>query len=116
MAVGQTGRQNVVVAGALHPEYAQVLQTYSDAQGYDIVRVKPGPDGRVDPQRLGEALGESTAAVILQQPNFYGLIEDPHPVVELAHGAGALAAAKDFDAIAHFGVVHFAQRLMAKIE
>ena len=93
MAVGQTGRQNVVIAGALHPEYAQVLQTYSDAQGYDIVRVNPGSDGRVDSHRLKEALSESTAAVILQQPNFYGVIEDPQPVVDLAHGAGALAIA-----------------------
>src|SRR5437870_13485461 len=93
MAVGQTGRQNVVIAGALHPEYAQVLQTYSDAQGYDIVRVNPGSDGRVDSHRLKEALSESTAAVILQQPNFYGVIEDPQPVVDLAHGAGAVAIA-----------------------
>ncbi len=93
MAVGQTGRQNVVIAGALHPEYGQVLQTYSDAQGYDILRVDAGPDGRADLHRVAEALGDSTAAVILQQPNFYGVLEDPQPLVDLAHRAGALAIA-----------------------
>jgi glycine dehydrogenase subunit 1 len=93
MAVGQAGRQNVVVAGALHPEYAQVLRTYADAQEYEILRVPSGPDGRVDFPRLAEAITTTTAAVIVPQPNFYGVLEDPRPIVDLAHRAGALAIA-----------------------
>src|SRR6184192_1735424 len=71
MAVAHTSRQNVVVAGTLHPEYAQVLQTYSNAQQYEIIRVVPGVDGRVDTAKLEQAVSASTAAVILQQPNFF---------------------------------------------
>jgi glycine dehydrogenase subunit 1 len=93
MAVAHTGRQNVVVAGALHPEYLQVLQTYSAAQQYEILRVAAAADGRVDPARLEEAVTSTTAAVILAQPNFYGVLEDPQPISDLAHRSGALLIA-----------------------
>jgi len=93
MAVAQTNRQNVVVAGALHPEYAQVLRTYSEAQNYEILRVAPGANGRVDPEKLQAAVTQTTAAVILQQPNFFGIVEDARAVSELAHRAGALLIA-----------------------
>jgi glycine dehydrogenase subunit 1 len=93
MAIGQTGRQNVVVAGALHPEYAQVLGTYANGQDYQVVRVSAGADGRVDQRGLAAAITSATAAVILQQPNFYGVLEDPQPVADLAHAAGALLIA-----------------------
>ena len=93
MAVAQTNRQNVVVAGALHPEYAQVLQTYSEAQHYEILRVAAGPDGRVDSATLGDAVTATTAAVILQQPNFFGILEDAQAISDLAHAAGALLIA-----------------------
>ena len=93
MAVAHTNRQNVVVAGALHPEYAQVLQTYSDAQSYELLRVAPGADGRVDLSHLQEAITATTAAVIVQQPNFYGVLENPQTISDLAHRSGALLIA-----------------------
>jgi glycine dehydrogenase subunit 1 len=93
MAIGQTGRQNVVVAGALHPEYAQVLGTYAQGQDYQVVRVQAGADGRADHRRLAQAITRDTAAVILQQPNFYGVLEDPQSVADLARAAGALLIA-----------------------
>ncbi len=93
MAVAQTNRQNVVVAGALHPEYAQVLKTYSEAQHYEILRVSTSTDGRVDLSKLEQAVTNTTAAVILQQPNFYGVLEDPQSISDLAHRSGALLIA-----------------------
>jgi glycine dehydrogenase subunit 1 len=93
MAVAHTNRHNVVVAGALHPEYAQVLKTYSEAQQYEILRVPAGADGRVDLAKLEQAVTSTTAAVILQQPNFYGVLEEPQPISDLAHRSGALLIA-----------------------
>ena len=93
MAVAHTARQNVVVAGALHPEYAQVLQTYSEAQQYEILRVPAGPEGTVDHTKLEAAVTQTTAAVILQQPNFFGILEDAQAVSDLSHRAGALVIA-----------------------
>ena len=93
MATVHTGRQNVVVAGALHPEYAQVLLTYSDGQGYEVLQVHPATDGRVDVDRLRETVTATTAAVVLQQPNFYGVLEMPEHIAEIAHRSGALLIA-----------------------
>ena len=93
MASTHTGRREVVVAGMLHPEYVQVLRTYAQAQDYEVRALVPGKDGRVDAQTLAAAVSSRTAAVILQQPNFYGLLEDPFPISELAHRAGALLIA-----------------------
>src|SRR5437763_13251978 len=93
MAVAHTNRQNVIVAGALHPEYAQVLKTYSEAQQYEILRVAPGADGRVDLAKLEQAVTSTTAALILQQPNIYGVLEEPKIISDLAHRSGALLIA-----------------------
>src|SRR5438105_10681453 len=92
-AVAHTSRQNVVIAGALHPEYAQVLRTYSEAQHYEILRVPHGADGRVDAAKLEAAITQTTAAVIVQQPNFFGVLEDPKAVSDLTHHSGALLIA-----------------------
>ena len=93
MALAHTNRQNVVVAGALHPEYAQVLKTYSEAQHYEVLRVAAGIDGRADPRKLEEAITATTAAVIVQQPNFFGVLEEPQAISDLAHRVGALLIA-----------------------
>src|SRR5439155_4599020 len=74
-------------------DYAQLLKTYSKAQNYQILRVAPSADGRVDLPKLEEAITSTTAAVILQQPNFYGVLEDPQPISDLAHRSGALLIA-----------------------
>src|SRR5579864_4314623 len=62
MAHTHTGRNEVVVHGYLHPEYTEVLRTFADARG---IKVRKG----------GEA-NAKTAAVILQQPDFHGLLVD----------------------------------------
>src|SRR5437588_388450 len=56
-------------------------------------RVPNDPDGRVDAAKLEQAVTATTAAVIVQQPNFYGVLEDPRPISDLAHGQGALLIA-----------------------
>jgi glycine dehydrogenase subunit 1 len=70
-----------------------VLETYAQAQHYEILRVACGQDGRVDPAKLEQAVTATTAAVILQQPNFYGVLEDPQAITDLAHRQGALLIA-----------------------
>jgi glycine dehydrogenase subunit 1 len=77
MAVVQTGRAEVLVSGYLHPEYTEVLRCYGEGRGFSV-----RSDG--DP-------GPETAALIFQQPDFLGLLEDAPALVEAAHAAGALA-------------------------
>ena len=90
MAHAATGRSRLVVAETVHPLYRQVLRTYTGGLGMDI-EVAPCPEGQVDPAALKKLIGPEMAAVIIQHPNFLGILEEPGAVIELAHEAGALA-------------------------
>ena len=79
MAHVQTGRDELVVAGYLHPEYVEVLRAFGDGRGLKV--------------RKGTEPGPKTAAVIFQQPDFLGLLVDAKTLTERAHAAGALAIA-----------------------
>jgi glycine dehydrogenase subunit 1 len=83
------GRDAVAIADSVHPHYQQVLQTYSTISEHTLRSVSVGADGRVDPASARVAL-EGAAALIVQQPNFFGLLEDLESLSQLAHAAGAL--------------------------
>jgi len=90
MAVRVTGRDHAVVASTVHPEYREVLTTYAQHQGITKQVVGYGEDGRVDMAALDEAVTDETACVLVQSPNFFGVIEDVAAIAELAHKKGAL--------------------------
>ena len=85
------GRRRVVVAGSLHPDYRAVLDTYAAPQDLEIVSVGWDEGGRVDAAALAGALGPDVAAVVVQSPNFFGVVEDLPALGAAARGAGALA-------------------------
>jgi len=90
MAMAVTGRRGkVVVPESLHPHGRQTLATYLRNQGSSIVEV-PAPGGTVEPDAIGSEVDEATACVIIQQPNFFGLLEEAAAVAEVAHRHGAL--------------------------
>ncbi|MCZ6689680.1 MAG: aminomethyl-transferring glycine dehydrogenase subunit GcvPA [Planctomycetota bacterium] len=92
MALGSTGRNRVLIPGTLHPDTRAVLHTYlvnRDAEPVDI----PLKDGRTDLDALRERATPEVAAIILQTPNFLGLIEEAAEVSQIAHSAGALMIA-----------------------
>src|ERR1700732_149371 len=76
MAERLTGRQRVVVARSLHPEYRQVLDTYTRNLGLQIQEVGFSATGQIDAAQLEAALDDETAAVVIQSPNFFGVLED----------------------------------------
>ncbi|GIW88575.1 MAG: putative glycine dehydrogenase (decarboxylating) subunit 1 [Isosphaeraceae bacterium] len=92
MALASSDRgQRIVVAGTVHPEHRQVLATYTANLGVEIVEVGMDSTGRISPDRLAESLRQPTAAVILQQPNVWGVLEEIETLVNVARQAGALA-------------------------
>lgn len=97
--VGRRKRRAVAVAGTVHPHYRAVLDTYGEGVGLEPRTVARGGDGRVDPDALRDAVDEDTAAVVVQSPNFFGVIEDWAAAAEVAHEAGALLVAV-FDPVA----------------
>ncbi len=104
MAVRVTGRDNVLVARSVHPEYREVMHTYAQHQGHDASEVPCGQDGRVDLAALERAVTEETACVLVQSPNFFGVIEDIPAIAEIAHNKGALLIVSIAEAVS-LGIV-----------
>lgn len=89
MAERVTKRSKVVACGAIHPEYLEVISTYVQHAGIELVRadtdLQTGQSSSVD-----DLLDDKTAALVVQSPNFYGCIEDVAALAERAHSTGAL--------------------------
>jgi glycine dehydrogenase subunit 1 len=90
MACRITGRHSTVVARSLHPEYREVLNTYATHQAIPVKTVKFAESGQIDLKELEQAVGDDTACVLIQSPNFFGTIEDVDAIAEIAHKHGAL--------------------------
>ncbi len=90
MCMHATGRQGrVVTAASVHPEYRQILQTYF--ANFDTKLVTVGtPEGMIDPNELAAAITDDTACVLIQQPNFFGCLEDMEALAKAAHERGAM--------------------------
>jgi len=86
MACAATGRSEVVVARAAHPHYRAILGTYAGERDITL-KEAPAIDGVTG---LDGLVGQTTAAVIIQSPNFFGCLEDVAAAAEAAHAAGAL--------------------------
>jgi glycine dehydrogenase subunit 1 len=86
-----TGRSRVVVTEATNPQVRQVIKTYAPGFGLEIVEV-PHSNGTTDPEQLAEA-AKDAAAVIFQQPNFFGCLEPAPELAAAAVEAEALAVA-----------------------
>ena len=105
MAARVTGRHHSVVASSVHPEYREVMATYAQHQGLPTTVVGYDPEtGRVDLKALDAAITSETACVLVQSPNFFGVIEDIPGIAELAHAKGALLVVSIAEAIS-LGVV-----------
>ena len=82
-------RRRVVMLGGVHPEYRQTIATYLENLDTPLVTLD-APNGTTAPQELARAIDDKTACVVIQQPNFFGCIEEMDALVKLAHDRGAL--------------------------
>ena len=91
MARRITGRNRLVVARSVHPEYREVLRTYTQYEQIEVEEVDYDRDsGCVDLTQLESKVNGATAAVLIQSPNFFGVIENVREIAEMAHAKGAL--------------------------
>ncbi|HEY2845711.1 MAG TPA: aminomethyl-transferring glycine dehydrogenase subunit GcvPA [Bryobacteraceae bacterium] len=91
MAMRITGRNGIAVARTVHPEYREVLRTYTRHQNVAVGEFEyDDQSGQVDLESLEQALNENTAAVMVQSPNFFGIVENAKHIAEMAHAKGAL--------------------------
>ena len=104
MAVRVTGRNAAVIARTVHPEYREVVKTYTTHQEIPQTEVGYASNGRVDMATLEAAITDDTACVLIQSPNFFGTIEDVAAIAELVHSKGALLIVSIAEAIS-LGVI-----------
>jgi len=105
MAMRVTGREKAVVAATVHPEYREVMATYARHQKLPSILVGYDPrTGRIDMAALEAAITQETAAVLVQSPNFFGVIEDIPAIAAIAHARGALLIVSIAEAVS-LGIV-----------
>ncbi len=89
MAADLTRRSDVLVSTAVHPEYRQVLRTYTSHLPITIREI-PASGGVTPAEAARTMITDATAALIVQSPNFFGCLEDGAALARAAHDRGAL--------------------------
>ncbi|MCX8082377.1 MAG: aminomethyl-transferring glycine dehydrogenase subunit GcvPA [bacterium] len=87
MAMRINGRNKIVVDEGVNLIYWTMIQCYISNLSLEVVKI-PVKDFSVDREKLFSALDEKTSAVVLQNPNFFGCIDDFSDIVEYAHSKG----------------------------
>jgi len=87
LSVGAGKRGKIVMSPAVHPQYREVVRTYLRAHAAMIVG---DDDPAADVARLTSLLDGETAALVIQNPNFFGAWEPVDGLAEAVHAAGAL--------------------------
>jgi glycine dehydrogenase subunit 1 len=102
MAERMTKRKKVLLSEAIHPEYRKVIQTYLDPDQQEIILVPyRKEEGRTDETRLFDLLDGEVSGVVIQSPNFFGVIEDLRPIADKVHEVGGLMIVGFSEAIAY---------------
>jgi glycine dehydrogenase subunit 1 len=88
MANRVTRRNRFMMSDTVHPQYREVVSSYTRNLGLNIELVGHTKAGTLDPASFG--MDKDTAAIVVQSPNFFGCVEDLGAIAEAAHEAGAL--------------------------
>ena len=89
MATESTKRKSIIVSKTVHPEVRKVLSTYTRFKGIELIELD-ARDGVTDVIKLKQAVDGKTAGVIVQNPNFFGIIEDMEEIEKITHDNKAL--------------------------
>lgn len=90
MAIRITGRTKIIMDGGVSPIYRKILKTYTSHLHYEFIET-PVVSGQASRPDILKHLDDNTAAVILQNPNFFGVIDDHVDIIEKIHARGAMA-------------------------
>ncbi|GBU20572.1 glycine dehydrogenase subunit 1 [Fibrobacteres bacterium R8-0-B4] len=91
MALAATDRHTIVIDGGVNPIYRNMLKTHTVSLGVNIVEIAVLHDGTLDRSSINNHIDNNTAAVVLQNPNFFGIIDDHSDIVDKCKSVGALA-------------------------
>ncbi|MGI6608624.1 MAG: aminomethyl-transferring glycine dehydrogenase subunit GcvPA [Erysipelotrichaceae bacterium] len=85
--VQERKRSDIIVAGTVNPQVLAVIKTYCESRNVNVIVLK-SDDYSVDFKDLKDKLHDSIAGVLVQSPNYYGIIEDVKTISELTHNHG----------------------------
>jgi glycine dehydrogenase subunit 1 len=89
MSIRLNGRQKIIMDGCVSPIFRKIIWSYTHNLNIEFVEVDPC-DGQSDRKKIFELLDKKTAGIILQNPNFFGVIDDHTDIVQKAHAMGAI--------------------------
>lgn len=89
MALRITDRRKIILDESVNPIYRKMLRSYTTNLSIEF-REFPSRNGRSDRERIASNLDDTTAGIIVQNPNFFGCLDDFSDIAEMAHKAGAL--------------------------
>jgi len=92
MALRVTGRNRIIIDGCVNPFSRQVIKTYLYNLEVDVIEIPP-LDGMLNRSELSRLLDESVAAVLVQNPNFFGCVDDFTALAAQVHALDALLIA-----------------------
>ncbi len=101
MAKRINNKTKVLVARSVHPHYRDVMKTYFKGQHTEIVEIPFTKKGQVDADFIRDHLDDSVAAVLIQSPNFFGVVEDLKPIGDLVSNQPALFITATAEAISY---------------
>ncbi len=89
MACSITKRKKIILDRGVNPIYRKILTTYTKNLSYKLVETQL-INGKADRDNINDMLDNDTAAIILQNPNFFGSVDDHSDIVKFAHKRGIL--------------------------
>lgn len=90
MSLRTNKRSSVIVSASVHPEYRQVIQTYLRNNDYEMLEIPYNERGETDVGALEKTIDDSCSCVVVQSPNFFGIVEDLRVYEKVIHREGAL--------------------------
>lgn len=90
MASRITRKNRVVLSGALHPHYSEVVKTMAKFTNDEVADAEPAIQARPDNSGLISRIDDQTSCVVVQYPDILGRITDLSEIAEAAHDKGAL--------------------------
>jgi glycine dehydrogenase subunit 1 len=90
MAIRHTGKNKIIMDSGLNMIYRTMLYTYTSNLNIEFIETAV-VHGQSCREEIYRHLDDKTAAIILQNPNFFGAIDDHSDIIEKAHSLGSLA-------------------------
>jgi glycine dehydrogenase subunit 1 len=86
-------KPKILVARTVHPQYREVIETYTKNLDVSVQDISYSKNGEIDLKDLEQKIGDETSAVLVQSPNFFGVIEKLKEISDLAHRNQTLSIA-----------------------